>query len=704
MAEAAKDTIQSDSEAIAGGTTQGELWLKKIERAQLEEKEWREEAKVAVQAYEASEDKQPIAFNIFHSNIETLIPALYNSSPVPDVRRRFGDSDPIAKQVVDLSERALSYSIDQYDIDAAFVGAIRDAAVTGRGVLRVRYIANENGAQDATCERWPWDKFIRGPARSWAKMPWVAFELDLTKDELTKLDPAKAKKMSLGERSDAENDASKSKDPTGVLKTHRMYEIWDKATGRVIFVDDQKELWAEMDDPMQLPDFFPVMKPLQPVQRPSSLIPVCQYTVYKPLLDELDTVTKRISKLVKQLRVRGLIDSEMAVDFEGLKTAEDGQYKAAQNAAVFASQGGLEKAIAHWPMDPIVKALQQLYLQRDAIKQTIYEVTGISDILRGASNANETATAQNIKNQWGSLRIQRQQAEVSAMARDLFRAKVVLFAKHFSDENLQLMTSLPAPDKPEQQQMWPQVLQLFRSDVRSFRIDIETDSTIRADMTRNQEQMNSFLAGTAQFATAMAGIVQIPQIGQGALPVIVEVFTAFARKFKLGKQAEDALDGLSGAVQQMAQQPQQEQPDPEAEKLKMQMQAQQQKAQLDQQTMAAKAQHEERMAQLAEKKASMEIQLKQMELQMKREEMALNLQAKQAEHQMKAQDMALQAHASREESELASQERHESFAMNQAERQSGVEMMHAKNAAQKQSMSDKAKFQKQQQQGKRANA
>jgi hypothetical protein len=696
VTERGAETIQSDKDALASGTTTAELWLKKIKRAQDDEKKWREEAKEAVAAYEASEEKQPISFNIFHSNVETLIPALYNSSPVPDVRRRFGDADPIAKQVVDLSERSISYSIDQYDIDETFVAVIRDASVTGRGVARVVYSAYQNGYQETTCERVVWDKFIRGPARSWAKVPWIAFEHDLTKDELAKLNETKAAKLQLGEAGD-KSDNDTSKDPAGVLKTRLVYEIWDKKSRKVIFVDDQKEIWKEGDDPLRLPDFFPVLQPLQPVKRPSSLTPVCQYTVYKPLIDELDVVTKRISKLVKQLKVRGLIDGEMSPDFEQLKNCEDGQYVAASNAGQFASQGGLEKSIAHWPMEPIVKALQQVYIQRDAIKQTIYEVTGIADILRGATDPNETLGAQQIKQQWGSLRIQRLQNEVARLARELFRAKVALYATHFTDQNLRMMTGLP--QNQEQEKAWPEVLKVFRSDARSYRIDIETDSTIRADMTRNQEQMNQFLAGTAQFAQGMAGLIQIPQIGQGALPVMVEVFTSFARKFKLGKQAEDALDKLSQITQQMAQQPQQEQPNPEAEKIKMEMQAAQQKNALDMQAMQArtqndatamqmKAQHDERMMQLDERKAQMEIELKQIELQLKREEMAIKAQGQ-------AQQAAFDQQARQEEHAFAHQERTEEAQFNRQERQENRQMMHETNDAKRQGMADKAKFDKQ---------
>ena len=46
-----------------------------------------------------------------------------------------------------------------------------------------------------------------------------------------------------------------------------------------------------------------------------------------------------------------------------------------------------------------------LYQQREQIKAVIYELTGLSDIARGASKASETLGAQQLKSQWGSIRL-----------------------------------------------------------------------------------------------------------------------------------------------------------------------------------------------------------------------------------------------------------------------------------------------------------
>jgi hypothetical protein len=121
----------------------------------------------------------------------------------------------------------------------------------------------------------------------------------------------------------------------------------------------------------------------------------------------------------------------------------------------------LDKAITWWPLDSIVNALAQLTQQREMIKATIYEVTGLSDIVRGASDPDETATAQQLKSQWGSLRIQKMQSEVARFARDLFRLKAEIMANKFSFETMLLMTGQKYMSQEEKMmaQMQQQMMQ-----------------------------------------------------------------------------------------------------------------------------------------------------------------------------------------------------------------------------------------------------
>lgn len=165
--------IRSDLEAKKGGATEASLWLRKIAAARKGEKKWRKAAEEAIEIYEGEKSSQ--ISNLFHSNIETIVPSLYNSTPIPDVRRRYNDEDRVGKEVCDLVERAVSYEIDQHAFDKVMVAHVKASCLAGRGVVRVRYEPTIEGdqitGQRTYTEVVPWDRFVRGPSRSSARRP-----------------------------------------------------------------------------------------------------------------------------------------------------------------------------------------------------------------------------------------------------------------------------------------------------------------------------------------------------------------------------------------------------------------------------------------------------------------------------------------------------------------------------------------------------
>ena len=578
--ETYKEATKTDSDLVR-------LWLDAIAIADEDERNWRDNAKKAIELYrQGSPDKDERVdhrkkFNILHSNIETMLPALYNSTPSPDVRRRFNDDDPAAKTVSDIQERCISYSVDRYDFDHVMRMAASDMELAGRGVTRIRYrpyLAEDDTLADeeVMCEPVGWDDFRRGPGKRWEDVPWIAFRHYLTREELIKLSPKLGGKVNL----DVELPKHDKKDGRAVpevFKRAQVWEIWDKDRREVLFIAcsyKDEPIRAERD-PLDLDGFFPIPRPLYAVQTSDSLVPVVPYEIYRAQAEELEEVSNRIMTLTRAVKARSLYDGRVANEMDRLERSDDGDSVPIDNLAVFADGSKLSDHVMWMPIDMIVASLEKLYMARDQIKQVIYEITGISDILRGASQAQETATAQSIKQQWGSLRIQYKQQEIQRYARDIFRMKAELFASRFDPQTLQMMSGIPLVpqegEPPEVTQQKMQVLQLLQSDkLRGFRIDIESDSTIRADMTRNQQNMNLFLQGTAQFAQAMAPIVmQQPQ----ALPIVMEVYNAFARNYKLGRQAELALDSLADEAKKIAQQPPPEDPQIAIEKQKLEQQA-----------------------------------------------------------------------------------------------------------------------------------
>lgn len=591
-------SLETRKDAGTDQRAQVKLWTQAIELASDEEKDWRRSAKATYEIFRMEESaKKSVAevgtpgFNILFSNVETILPAVYNSVPTPDIRRRFGDADPDGKAVSQALERAISAQIDQYDFDREIKLAVKDMLLPGRGVVRVRYEPQIEGeqvvSQGIRCEHVQWDDFRRGPGKTWNDVPWVAFRHHLTRDQLRMLSPEVGDRVNLdvtvrGAKEMAEKDGEQ---PPELFKRAEVWEIWDKDQKQVCFVapghKDQPLL--TVDDPLKLEGFWPCPRPLYAIETANSLVPVEEYRAYRDQAAELERVTRRIDGLMKVLKWRGVHDASLSKAFGQLSTLKDGELAPSdQEFAVMQMAGGLDKAIWLMPIEQAAAVLAQLYQQREQIKQTIYEITGIADILRGATNASETATAQQIKAQWGSLRVQARQAEVARFARDLIRIMAELIATTFSVETIAAMTGIT---------LQPQQEQLMRSDfLRSYRVDIETDSTIRADLTRSQEQMSNFVTGLGSFITAVGPAVQV-----GAMPmdVVADLLGGFARQFKLGKQAEDALDRLSSEAQKKAQAPQAPQgPSPE----EIAAQQQQAQAQQQQEAEAAKLQASQQQA------------------------------------------------------------------------------------------------------------
>jgi hypothetical protein len=127
-------------------------WLLEIKLASKREKDWREKAVAILDKYRGK-DRKKNSFNILWANTEVLRPALYNSTPKPDVRRRFRQNDMLGKAVAEVAERSLSYCIDAYDLDNCVKNDVLDALLPGRGLSRVRYIPQFKDAQPAAACR-----------------------------------------------------------------------------------------------------------------------------------------------------------------------------------------------------------------------------------------------------------------------------------------------------------------------------------------------------------------------------------------------------------------------------------------------------------------------------------------------------------------------------------------------------------------------
>lgn len=620
-------------------------WLREIDLATAHEKTWRERAEKIVKRYRDDDRKSDDTsgnksrFNILFANTEVLKGVMYQKTPVPDVRRRFLDKDPIGRQAAQILQRALSYSVDSYDFDGLMVSVVEDVLLPGRGTALVRYVPTMDKSgqmvayQEVRCDYVEWEMYRESPAKRPSKIRWKAYGELMTRDDLVAAFGDKGKRCAL-------DWAPKDKDNESddLFKRALVWAIWDKKSKKVYFVSNglKEDCLAIVDDPLGLEGFFPSPTSVYSVTTTNSLIPVPEYLQYQDQAIELDNITARIDALVDQLRVRG-IDGTSLPEVEKLAKAGDGEMIPVEDAARLAQimeNGGLEKAILFWPIETIAKVLIDLYQQREQVKQTIYEITGIADIVRGSTNSNETLGAQELKARYANVRVGPRQKAIANFARDIFRMKAELMAEKFTPEVLKLMTGPdmwmveremvdPMTGQPTRQKVdvTNEIMQLLRNDrLRGFRVDIETDSTIQPDAQEEQKNRIEFLGAVSQY---VQGIGPAVQMGHIPMDVAKEFLSFGARGFKMSPQLEEAIDKLGGSGNPV-------------EMAKKQVEAQYQERE-------AKVQEQERG--LQEQQAKVQQDVQGLEKQASAVKEQLNAEYQQKDADLKAREQALREEA-----------------------------------------------------------
>ena len=658
-------------------------WLEEISDAQAREKEWRKFASELVSLYEC-EDRDGSPFNILFSNTETLAPALYNNLPRPEVKRRFKDANPAAKMAATVIERSLAFLLDndnEYGVpfDDLMQQSVLEALVPGRGQVRFEYEAKfgEDGQTVATetiCGKHvPWNRFFHGYAKHWQDVPWVAFEHFMSREELERNFEEAGRKLPLtatakeAETALANERDAYSEDTDSSPSLGQVYQIWDKESREVLFISPAAPTpLKRVPDPLDLVGFFPCPRPLSFFDKIKCLVPVPLYASYETQAQELNTITTRINRIVRALKIRGFYDATVE-GLDRLLSSEDNTLLPAENVAALQQGQTLEKAIWFMPLEKLIVVLQQLYVQREQVKQVIYEITGISDILRGASVASETATAQNIKNQWGTLRLKRMQKRVAVFVRDCLRIMAEIACAKFSPQTFGEMTGVQLPTAQQKQQaqalqaqlqqaqaagqqlppaMAAQTRQLglilsspsieeveaiIRNDVRrNFQIEVETNSTVDAEATEDKQDLGEFLNALAQYFNGIA-----PMIQSNTLPfdAAKEILLGVVRRYRFGTEVEDRIAEMQA--------PPPAQIPPEVQKAQQEIQKAGEKVKEQELELAAREKEfeMEKAFALREIEFSKQMALKEVERAAKEKEFGLDLRRRDAEHSLgKAQE------------------------------------------------------------------
>lgn len=556
-------------------------------------------------------------FQIFWANMEVVRPTIYQRPPVPAVQPRHRDNRPLFRESAEFLERVLSVDVDLDHVHDVLVLVRDDLALSARGVAWVL----DNGSVIHVDRR----DFVHDAARTWREVGWVARRAYLTRDEVARRFGAAEgvqfaqKPKDLGEDYDGERKAA-------------IWEVWDKRAGRVVWATEGVDTVLDERPPLiEVDGFFPCPRPAYGTLQRRSLIPVPDYIYYRDQVDEINTLTARIAGLSESLRLKGFYASgasEIGETIRTLMARTDDKAILVGVSSLAALGGSLKDSVMWLPVVEVATTIASLIQLRQQLIQDVYEISGLSDIMRGSTDANETATAQNLKAQYGSVRVRERQGEMVRIARDILRIKAEIYAETWPIADLAAMaqSELPMEAQPDPAQQQPVTLRdvdaLLKSQrLRPFILDIETDSTIAANEDAEKQARTEFLSAVAGFI-AQAGpmVAQIPETG----PFAAAMLRFTASSFRAGRELGGEIDRFAELVEaRAAQAGQQQGPSPEQQKMQAEAEMGKARLQLDQQKAQADIAAKQQEAALKLQIAQVDLQIKQAELQIKREELRL---------------------------------------------------------------------------------
>lgn len=648
-------------------TFEYDYWSKELAKSRKYFKDYNTTCDMIDQIYSNSKNSGYGAdshYNMFWANMSVVKASIYSRPPIPVVEARFKDRTEVINVTSEILERALSSSFELESIDDALRLVRDDLSINARGNIWLRYedkygepyeLAEDNGEeesgeveekeegeededegieekkkdlyQDFVSECVKYDHvdrhdFLHQPAKNWKDVDWVARRFYYTREEAEEIYGEDAALLEYSYRYKIHSDNVADNGPTHSKKKTAIWQIWNRCNKEVIEIsEDAKDFIVIKDPPINVDGFFPCPRPAYATLIRNSLIPQPDHQYYKNQLREIDEYTRRISNLTESIKMKGFYPHGAADLSTSVETAlRDSSDRVLVGVANWAVMGGssLKDSIVWLPIDMVVQTISALRDVRAQAIDEVYQISGLSDIMRGETVASETLGAQQLKSQYGSIRIREKQSEMVRIARDAARIAGEIIAENFSMQTIMEMSrmnnipsqqdlmgqgNMQPPQNGEAPVTVEQIEELLRSQkVRPFVLDIETDSTIQPDEDSEKKRRSEFLTSLAGVMTQLFPMVQQqPETAPFAAEVIKFAIAPFRAGRTLNASIDKFTEDMKATAQNAANTPK---PNPDA--IKAEAEAAKSKGEMEIKTAELKMKQEEHDIKLKEMKLALD--------------------------------------------------------------------------------------------------
>ena len=510
--------------------------LEKLSNAEKEYARYHELVKETRAYYKDSRhsEYQNGRYNIFWSSIETLKPFLYFKQPQPYIERINKIANPAENMACKILEKALQWDLSQFDLDSIIKYARNDFLISGCGIVWERYLPefkellsqyteNKNFAvkigEKVVSDYVNPEYFIADCERVgiWEDVKWIARKIYMSRNDVV---------LNFGSEFD---DLHK---PDEIIC---VYEVWYKPLKKVYWVsrEYQHAFLKEIDDPLHLSGFFPCPKPIFATQTNDSIIPTPDFSLIKEMLNELNGITQRMKLVMQALKVSGAYDKSFPELYNILN--KDVTLVAVSDFQKLKDCGGIRGIIDFAPIEQYIQALEQLSLRREDIIKRIFDVTGVSDIMRGNSNAVETATAVKQKTNFGTLRNQDRQNDMQRFIADLYRIKAEIICEQFSEKTL---AGFLSEEERKDSLLVAQAIVLLKTEkLRGMILRVESDAVFNQEI-EHKKTIDGITTINTMIKEAFALVSTQPLL----LPLYRSMVEAVISSMPKARQFENVLE------------------------------------------------------------------------------------------------------------------------------------------------------------------
>lgn len=526
--------------------------------------------------------------NIFWSSIETLKPFIYFKAPTPYVERRSKVANPVEDAACKILETALIHNLDSQDFDGVIKYARNDYLLSGLGLTYEKFepFIEQVSQQIETVDPITGETFIQEMAAEvmteakvettyldpkkvlfdcnhvavWEDCEWVAQIIEMTKREAI---------AQFGEEIASQIVERGFSLEEELDRATKVYRIWDKKGQKIIYLAKEvKDRFLRVDDDvLKIAGFYPFPKPIFATLANDGLIPVPDYSEIKCQLDELDGINARMKLTQQALKVAGAYDGS----FPELANILDKDVTLIQVSDFdkVREKGGIDGFVGFMPIGQYIEALKALAERRAQLMSAIYEITGVSDIMRGNADPNETATAVTKKTNFGTLRNQDRQNDFQRYLTDVLKIKAEIICEMFTPELLSQYA-----DSEINPQIVGAAIDLLKSDkLRNLTLGIETDTSFMQD-----EEAEKTLDAVKTIHEMITAAFQTVSAQPALLTLYKKMIESVVVTLPNTRQFTAAIDDTFNRIEQELAQPNEEQPNPDV----IRAQADMMRAQADQ--------------------------------------------------------------------------------------------------------------------------